>query len=231
MVRWMIGSAHVVSGSRQRAGGLAVLAATALLAACEPVAGSEPIDGTVSADAAMVDGPSDARVRVADSELDFAGSQGAGGWQYLYEELPSAVRREMVYDGGSWVVDDTRYWTRLSPRGGHPNVGGRVGESSVAIHLPVRRWLSDTAGAATIRYRAGREHEQVCGDGVATRVVVDDVVRWEQTFPGTGPGVVEGELVVTLGPGSTVDLVMDPLASDACDSTVFAAVVTVAAPE
>jgi hypothetical protein len=229
MVRWMNGLAHDVS--RPLAGPLVALVAGALLgAACEPVEGSEPIDGAVAVDASIVDGRPDARIRVADSERDFAGTQGAGGWQYLYEELPGAVRREMVYSGTTWVVDDARFWTQLTPWGGHPNVGGRVAEGSVAVQLPVRRWLSDAGGAAIVAYHAARVESRVCGDGVTTRVIVDDVVRWEHTFPGTGASVVDGELPVTLGQGSTVDLVIDPLASDGCDSTTFKAVVTVTAP-
>jgi hypothetical protein len=233
MVRCMTGPAPVASPWRPPGATLVALVAGALLATgCEPVEGSA-VDGKAAIDASIVDATPDAPVRVADSERDFAGTQGAGGWQYLYQEMPSEVRRELVYSDGAWVVDDERFWTQLWVTGGHPNVGGRVADGPVAIHLPVRRWLSDAEGAATIAYRASREHPGPCGDGVVTRVIVDDVLRWEQPLPGdgTGPTVVEGELMVTLGTGSTVELVIDPVAGDGCDSTAFKAVITVTAPD
>jgi hypothetical protein len=231
MVGCMSGPAAVAS-SRPTGAVLVVLAAGALATGCEPVAGSDA-DGKVATDGPVGDGPPDARVRVADSERDFAGTQGAGGWQYLYQEMPSEVRRELVHRDGAWVVDDERFWTQLTVTGGHPNVGGRVADGPVAIHLPVRRWLADAEGAATIAYRASREHPGPCGDGVVTRVIVDDVLRWEQPLPGdgTGPTVVEDELMVMLGTGSTVELVIDPVAGDGCDSTAFKAVITVSAPD
>lgn len=209
--------------------GFALVTAAHLLGACGRV-DSEPPAGPDAA-LAMTDAPTaaDAHVRVADSDRDFAGTQGAGGWLYLYQEMPSGVRRELSFHDGAWVVDDTRYWTWVSQNSMHPNVAGRPEtEGNAAVQLPVRRWLSDTAGAATIAFRAGRNHPAPCGDGVTARVIVDDVVRWERAFAGDAVDMfVTESLAATLGEGSTVDFVVDPLTNDGCDSTWITATIRV----
>jgi hypothetical protein len=229
----MLGSLQDVAGMRGRAGALAL--AMLIGTGCGKVdTGNPGGDGELRDGAAAADGSApadaaapDASVRVADSVRDFAETQGAGGWQYLYAQ-PGSELAEMVHADGLWFVDHNLYWTQLWDSGGHPNVGGRVVEGPVVVQQPVRRWTSDLAGSATIAYAAARIHDGPCGDGVAVRVIVDDEVAWEYTLPGEADMTpVEGTLSTTLAQGSTVDLVLDPLTGDGCDGTYFTAIITV----
>jgi hypothetical protein len=223
-----------------RISALAVPAAILLAVGCGRVASEgEAADGGAAADGHVAsDGggppdaalPPDAYVRVADSIEDFALTQGAGGWHYLFLEPPSTDLAELVPLEDHWALDETRFWTSLWPSGGHPNVGGRPGEGNAILQVPVRRWISDTAGWATIDYVAARSHPGLCGDGVAVRLIVDGAVLWEQTIPGdadTAP--IEGSVEAAVAAGSTVDLVLDPLVNDGCDSTLFTATISVTA--
>jgi len=228
----MSGSVQGVSGVRGLRRRVLLTVAILLGAGCGRVENDGPAaDGSVPPDGAgLPDGAAlpDGNLRVADSLRDFAATQGAGGWEYLYQEPPSAVLKELVYADGTWAVDQTRFWTSLWDSGGHPNIGGRPGKGNNIVQMPVRRWISDAAGSATIAYKAARNHPVICGDGVLVRGIVDDVVRWEQALPGDADGTpVEGVLSTTLGLGSTVDLAVDSLITDGCDSTFFTAIITV----
>jgi hypothetical protein len=183
-----------------------------------PDATPVPVDASVDAPPA----------HVADSTADFADVQGAGGWHYLYQEpMASPALKEMVYDAENerWVVDPTKYWSQITYDQMHPNVNGMQSPATMIRQDPVRRWIANAAGTAAIRYHVAKADR--CGDGVTARIVVDGVVRGEHTLAADDTVGLDSEVSAPIAIGSTIDLVLDAVAEEGCDGTVFTATITV----
>jgi hypothetical protein len=162
---------------------------------------------------------------VADSRRGFGEVQGNNGWRYgriggdgeHFTPLPT------------FGADDWRAtWTADLP---HLSISAKEQHPSVQNGQPVsavRRWESDRAGLVRVAgsFRGGKTG----GDGVGVSVVVNGQRR-SRTVLGGAPdrAVVETfNFVERVGPGTTIDLVVDPgpAANIDFDTTVVAMTIT-----
>lgn len=164
---------------------------------------------------------------VADSEAEFDTTQGIDGWWYGFWDAETDPTYEGAVDFAEGVFDTDAYapaqgtepFLYLTWWGTHPSVPPRV--------LTVRRWISDVQGPAIATLTVSKA-DPTCGDGVQARLLVDDALAWQQTFAfDDGAGDVY-PVPVELVPGTRVELLVEPLATDSCDSTDTA--LTISAP-
>lgn len=151
------------------------------------------------------------------SDTEFSGTQGAGGWTYGYYGTSgdaSTFTQFASYDPGSasqpawWEESVTQGpWTLLWNTGGHPDNSG-------VEHWAVRRWTSTVDGTLSLgaQFQAegpgtSRVHILVGG----AEVFVSDNLSVLQTASWMGG----------ISNGTTVDFAIDPLGSQANDSTRF----------
>ncbi|MEZ4472280.1 MAG: CotH kinase family protein [bacterium] len=157
---------------------------------------------------------------VADSVVDFGGSQGLRGWSYGY--------RDAANDGGNpynsnnfipfpaaggpwsagsfwtgqawdWFAGDPP-WTSLTPTGGQPN-----GFNNGGVQWAIRRFTSPIAGRLAISGQVG--NPAAAGDGATLRLFVDG----EEAFSRHLNGATEDYAVeVQVAVGSLLDFTIDP---------------------
>jgi hypothetical protein len=165
----------------------------------------------------------DAAPRITSALDDFSVTQDQGGWRYLYQEPGQPLKELPAAFGEIWWMNFDQRWTQIGADYAHPNFGGKAdmtgGFPGMGIQHAVRRWTSDAAGAADIDYTVSKRDDAVCGDGVLTRILADGVQLVEHAIAGDDEIGVTGTLHAQLRAGSTVDLVVEPNADDACDST------------
>jgi hypothetical protein len=192
-------------------------------------------------------GPSSATV-IANSDLDFSGNQGGGGWFYGYWDKEAdangtyepadfvqflrgtgnQLNSTNFFNGTVWMFPPPNNppWTFLSRTGGHPTAEN--GNSSLPIHWAVRRYVSETNGPLRISGTiACQSSNGICGDGIVGRIFVDGVEVWSKRafYESLGYSVnVDANL------GSIIDFAIDPGDgnNDFCDSTTFTAVIRTA---
>lgn len=184
-------------------------------------------DAAIDATAPMPDaGP-----RIADSVADFSLVQGRGGWSYLYQVpgQPLMALAEPVED--TWWMDFDLRWTSIGDSFVHPNVTGKTNGMDnfpgAGVQFPVRRWTADVAGAADIAYTLSKRDDAVCGGGVVARIIVDGVQLVEHMIAFDDETGYTDTLHAQLHVGSTVDIIVDGLDDDGCDSTRTIAKITV----
>ncbi len=167
---------------------------------------------------------------LADSVLDFSGTQGTGQgqWQYGYYETPgkSDSFMPLSYDGSErlWEETPTRpgrpgavpgssSWAVLTKQGGHPSSYPR-GQRWV-----VRRWISDYAGSVQVSGFFGdvNTNGNVLGrvllSGVQHQVMESQMVNQEESY----------SFLATLQLGDRLDFALDPNGPDGHDSARFTA--------
>lgn len=181
-----------------------------------------PLDGTVRylrGDITVLGGT--AELAVADSFLQFADTQGAGGWQYGYEsdgELELMhYTPEFAWNWQWQGADDLGL--KVTQPGGYPSQTDADGAA-------VRRWTSTISGPATISGLVGYA-------GLDYEVRVDGETVWSESLAAGTQHAYSVE--VDLDVGSTVDLVLrhtDGTIDGLSDKTVFTArVVPLTAPQ
>lgn len=164
-------------------------------------------------------------VPLADSVIGFSGTQGLGGWSYGYynrgtdpngtynpttDFISGGTNFGFLNDewqlGAGGSVGANPPWTSVGRFDARPNTSG--GE-----HWAVRRFTSAQAGRVRL---AGIIANAGCGGGVSARIFVDGAQVFAQVV--SLPGVSHS-LLATVNAGSTIDFLVDPNGSDACDST------------
>lgn len=174
---------------------------------------------------------------LADSVLDFSGTQGTGQGQWHYGYYQTAGDSDsflpLSYDAGEniWEETPTRpgqpgaiagssSWALLTSQGGHPSAFPR-GQRWV-----VRRWISDYAGAVEVSGFFGdvNTNGNVLGrvllSGVQHQVMESQTVNQEESY----------SFLATLQLGDRLDFALDPNGPDGNDSARFTAQVQTIPP-
>lgn len=162
---------------------------------------------------------------VAHSRDEFSTTQGARGWSYGYWEISTDANasyqaatdfRELAQLSGAWrppsyadQPDPNFTWAYLLHWGGHPG-------SYPEVRAPIRRWISDVNGRANAIVHMARADSG--GDGTRMILVVDGVTLLSRDVAGAGGEVTE-TVPIDVTIGSTVDLLLHPIAEDGADST------------
>jgi hypothetical protein len=164
---------------------------------------------------------------VADSQSGFSKTQGQCSWSYGYE-TPDDPRFRRMKDwdeaDGKWLVARNVYWTAISAADEHPNGTVTSSGRTAAEQWSVRRWTSTVSGALTISCAARKSAVGIGGNGVDLRVLVDGENAQAEFLGGDDAVGTSFDVPVTVGVGSTVDLLVDPHESDDLyDATIFTA--------
>ncbi|NCS32928.1 MAG: tandem-95 repeat protein [Microcystis aeruginosa G11-01] len=171
---------------------------------------------------------------IADSVAEFSGVQGQNNWYYGYYDGPftSSDFRQMtqfVANNSSflWSVQQGTFWTSVGSNWTHPNgVITSYGRTPVE-QWSVRRWVSEAEGEIEISGKLAKLGDQIGGNGVIGRVIVDGVEIWSQAIAGNNTEGIDYKVKATVKAGSIVDFALDPnAANDLVDSTIFTASIT-----
>jgi hypothetical protein len=174
---------------------------------------------------------------VADSDRDFAGTQGADGWYYgywnasgdpdgSYDSSADFVEMEYCPDEswsppGRWMprgrcsMDRSApgyRWTMILVITAHP-------ETRPDTELPIRRWVSDVSGPARMLVDnfVGGEG----GDGSRAMLFVDGVERWRNDAPVGEDARVRAAIDTELEIGTVIEQSIHPLEDPNFDMTHF----------
>ncbi|MFO0906944.1 MAG: PSD1 and planctomycete cytochrome C domain-containing protein [Isosphaeraceae bacterium] len=142
----------------------------------------------------------------------------AAAWSYGFGSVDEKAQRVVgftalpYWTGGSWqggpnLPDPKTGYVLLSANGGHPG--------NDAQHAAVRRWTATKAGS--VRIAGSLKHLGQCGDGVRGRLV-SSRLGVVGTWKATRSEAATAAEVVRVEPGDTIDLVVDALAEQSCDS-------------
>jgi hypothetical protein len=151
-------------------------------------------------------------VLVADSLMDFSGTQGTANGQWFYGNCPVANNAydpsapvAMTYTATStdYVYSSNYSYAQIDVNGGHPSVSG-----STPVWT-VRRWLSNGTGQAHIVGTAIRS--TAGGDGTGAEVYVDGRQVYSALVgPGGTTGTTKIDFTAPIKVGSKVDFVITP---------------------
>ena len=207
------------------------------ISACAIVAGS------LLASAASAD-----MVKLADSRLEFSGTQGADGWSYGWyagEDIAAAPGFAAVNTAGfqtfSYYASGTGWWTHdaasaSSGSGGSPFFLTVVTEEAMHANAPIpgsqevgdsirwasRRWTSEISGTIDILgHVAKADQGSLLGDGADAYIVVDGISVYHY---GVEVGDYEGasfNLSVAVSEGSTVEFIVGARESGLFDAVNF----------
>jgi autotransporter-associated beta strand protein len=153
---------------------------------------------------------------LADSVVDFSGSQGQGGWYYGYYDgdlttasfklLPNYDSTGGIFGYPAWYVQAGAggYWTSLTESGGSPN--GRDGNQGRlrTEQWAVRRWVSDASGLVDI----SGSFRSLNGGNMVVSIVIDGNEVFSQQVPSSSETGYSFPCNVALG--SDVDFVIAP---------------------
>lgn len=195
------------------------------------VAGASPIDdkGCEPGCCATSDGSDVDLVNVvADSVRGFSATQGHCGWSFGYlpegsapfNLLPiySSTPDPSVWPSPVWLASPSQPpWLMISDTGQHPN--------QEPLMWSDRRWVSSKAGTITIRGRVAKSDTGVTGDGIGASIQIAGKEAWRTRLATDDAVGQDFSLDAEVEVGSTVDFIVDPLASDAHDTTAFTAVI------
>lgn len=183
--------------------------------------------------------PGAPRRLLADSRIDYAKEQGVRGWSYGYYAGEAPAGGNGSLPSGPYTADDFQLMTRqetmwgdtwqgpakflnMGSAGAHPEA--REGQPLWAV----RRWCSPVGGR--LRLSGSFSHEDVRGDGIEGRILVDGV----QCFRGQlgGRGTLPFDVAVAVRPGACLDFAVTPgpAADNTFDSTGFRATIEELAP-
>jgi len=168
---------------------------------------------------------------LADSDAELVETQGEQGWFYGYWNAtrdddgsyePSELS-EMEYCGDEiWrptgicalaEEDDAFRWTQNLDWGlQHP-------ETMPDVELPIRRWVSDVSGPASlvIKHRVGGEYS----DGTRALLLFDGREVWRNEARGGDMVGATATMPIELAVGMVIDQLVHPLAGSADDTTYF----------
>jgi hypothetical protein len=169
---------------------------------------------------------------LANAHDDFSGLQGFNGWYYGYFNGDSATPwslgdfEQLPFFDIMWhrTTGPGGYWTAITPDGGHPNglitSGGRLAEENWAV----RRWIADGQYVLNVFGRVWDANPTIVGtgNGIIGYLMVDGATIWQGTVEAGNQHGLEYNLQFCTVPGTIVDFVIDPRASnDWADDTGF----------
>ena len=144
---------------------------------------------------------------------------------------------ENHWDGNVWRLyrdtadtgGNTGPWTRIHQNGGHPNGTNSappfsVDDSEPEEHWPIRRWVSNMAGDATLVSTLAAANTN-CGSGTSTEVYHNGALVVGSSIATQGPEV-QSLVQVTLAEGDVIDFALSPAGvdgdrADGCDGSNF----------
>lgn len=201
-----------------------------VLAACGPAPGRPAgvpahVPGPIVAEgrSGAAAAPADAQA-LADSERDFSGVQGAGGWSYGYVEPatgPDFIPMRQFVDQ-TWYVNLGVQWTHVGVVEMHPNGSTTSGGRIPIEQWAVRRWVSTVAGPVTISGKIARAAASN-SQPVLGKVLVDGMAIYSQVVQANDTTGFSFSQPAMLKAGSTVDLVLAPQGADFLGGTRFTA--------
>lgn len=181
-------------------------------------------------------------ITLADSVADFSGTQGQGGWFYGYyrrsgdtggydpnadfRQLPTFRTGDGSGSGGSWILDETRFYTGMDTDQQHSN--GPVSGLDDVEHWSVRRYVAEASGALTI---AGftREDTKVGpnDDGTIAKILINGAEVFSRNIAPEDQTPNPYAVLANVQAGDKIDFVMLPGANDYFDCAFLTAIITV----
>ncbi|MCB0609481.1 MAG: HYR domain-containing protein, partial [Lewinella sp.] len=159
-------------------------------------------------------------VVLANSSVDYSGTQGRNGWfygSYFAFDANGFTPLSPGDFGPIWFGSQAFGTPFLDPNGGHPGVDN--------LTWAVRRWRSNYDGTVTI---SGDFYDRNtgCGDGAHVRIFQNGSQVYEYlNIPGSS---VPYSITLTVQSQDNIDFVIDPKFDAGCDDTHFTA--TISAP-
>jgi len=168
---------------------------------------------------------------IADSAAEFGETQGESGWFYGYwDETGDADGSyalndfsDMEYCGeDTWrppgicelTPDEPGFrWTQ------NLNWGLQHPETTPDVELPVRRWVSDVSGPASLSIEHHVDGE--FSDGTRALLLFDGREVWRNVAVGGDEVGVRATMPIELAIGMVIDQLVHPLAGSADDTTYF----------
>lgn len=173
---------------------------------------------------------------IADSVVEFSGTQGQDNWYYGYIEPSTSmtfdVMTEFVPEGNPitgdiWYVAEGSYWTSLFATGGSPNSDtGQSGGRIAVDQWSVRRWVSEVESEITISGIIADIQAQT-GDGIQARIVIDGTEIYSYDLAASDTVGTSYSVTTVVNLGSTVDFVIDPRLTGHSDAATFTATINV----
>jgi hypothetical protein len=179
-----------------------------------------------------------ASVVVANSALDFSGSQGQDNWFYgFYNKSFDAggVYQASNFvafpqNDGPWASDNfwtgTQWdwyagnppWTEIGRTNVHPNAA-----STGVDHWPIRRWVSEVTGTIQVDWFLAKAN-LTGGDGVTGRIYHNNTQRDSALVAfNNGAGTNRSVIITGVQAGDTIDIALDAGATDAADGSYMSA--------
>lgn len=178
---------------------------------------------------------------IANSLVDFSGTQGQANWRYGYAngsgptpwtaadftefaDFSTGVFSPDLPDSPNyWHLQEGPggFWTAVFYDGGMTNGPVTSGQRQPPEQWSIRRWVSTVSGPIAISGVIG-DQPQSCGDGIRAVIRVDDVDVFIRDTAGNTPAVGYS-VMVNVSPGSLVDFIAKPKNHDYCDDYKFIA--------
>ena len=176
---------------------------------------------------------------VASSTLQFSNVQGQDGWSYgiwdadldgyqpsEFTEFPASSWVDLpAPELGAWWTPPffAAPWTIIFANRQHSETSPTV--------WTIRRWQSSVSGPVRISGSLAKHVDGLGGDGVRAVIYVDGVQVFEQAVSPKDNLGYDYSFETSLVAGSVVDFALDPLATDALDTTVYTAEITDLTPD
>lgn len=169
---------------------------------------------------------------IADSVVEFSGTQGYRNWQYGYYDgpfNPTGFKLLPLFDGARWWRG-TSYWTYLSNRSGHTNGVVTSGGRQAVENWAVRRWTAPFDARLRLTGHA-RKYNVGGGNGIVARIFVANQEVWNATLAYNDSVGKAFSIDRCVAAGQTIDFIIDPRNSnDQYDGSDFTAIISVAPP-
>ena len=169
---------------------------------------------------------------IADSDSEFGHSQGENDWFYGYygESRDDDGSYDPMADFALMDYCGADTWRPPEVCGLEPNEPGfrwtqnlawglQHPETSPGIELPIRRWVSDVSGPATMQI--AHKTAGVASDGTRALLLFDGHEVWRHVARGGDPVAATVTMPVELHVGMVIDQLVHPLADSADDTTYF----------
>jgi hypothetical protein len=160
---------------------------------------------------------------VADSVLEFSGTQGADGWSYGYFNRTAlgaystgGFSAFALYDAGTarWQASEAQVgaannvYLGTDRFGGHPN--GLGPDAQDANIWAMRRWVSDIDGPVRLDFDLRKLNTNPASGGITGHLFVDGVEVFS-SFIAAADGVgIQSFLMLDISIGTLIDFAIDP---------------------
>jgi hypothetical protein len=162
-----------------------------------------------------------APVTLADSVVEFSGTQGQNGW--YYGSCPAFDTADFVqmswYDGDSWYGVESFSTPYLNSTGGYPGMD--------SADWAVRRWVSDYTGQIHITGDF-RDLDTMAGDGANVRILLNETEIY--SYLNIPSIAADYEVSAYVEAGDIIDFAIDPVSDTIFDNTRFTSVIVTPEP-